>query len=168
MTSSRVLVAVAATLAALALAACADDDQAPEAAPTASPPPTATAAPGSTPPPGAGRSSASPAGDATSRTPISPRSPAPAPPAPAPRGPTLSGGADDRTGDLVRGRRTITGTVERTGGWLLLRTSDSTWALLGQRAETLRPGTSVTVTGVVTDPPAGCPTERGLSVYGTR
>ncbi|MCW3820484.1 hypothetical protein ONA91_39240 [Micromonospora sp. DR5-3] len=75
---------------------------------------------------------------------------------------------DDRTGDLVPGRRTVTGTVERTGEWILLRTDNATWALLGRRAETLRAGSTATVTGTTAQCPAGCPADHALSVYSAR
>ncbi|MFG3690767.1 hypothetical protein [Micromonospora sp. NPDC047740] len=75
---------------------------------------------------------------------------------------------DDRTGDLFPGRRTITGTVGRTGEWILLRTDNATWALLGRRAETLRPGSTATVTGTTAQCPTGCPADHALSVYSAR
>ncbi|MFU8875506.1 hypothetical protein [Micromonospora sp. SL4-19] len=75
---------------------------------------------------------------------------------------------DDRTGDLVPGRRTITGTVEQTGDWIVLRTDDATWALLGRRAQALRAGSTATVTGIAARRPAGCPADHALSVYRAR
>ncbi|SCE98911.1 hypothetical protein GA0074695_2700 [Micromonospora viridifaciens] len=75
---------------------------------------------------------------------------------------------DDRTGDLVPGRRTINGTVERAGDWIVLRTGDATWALLGRRAQALRVGSTATVTGTAARRPAGCPADHALSVYRAR
>ncbi|MFC8850663.1 MULTISPECIES: hypothetical protein [unclassified Micromonospora] len=152
--------AAAATLAAVALLpACASGDDEPQPAASASPTAKATATMPSTD--AAGQPDYPPVGGAASRTPDAARPPAPIRPSP-------SGGADDRIGDLVPGRRTIAGTIERTDGWVLLHTSDGVWALLGQRAEPLQPGSPATVTGMVTSPPPGCPTDRALSVYGAR
>jgi hypothetical protein len=100
-----------------------------------------------------------PASPATSASP--PRSPA----APASTGAPAPAGSGDRTGDLVRGRRTLSGTVERSGDWVLLRTDDGRWALLGRRGADLAAGASATVTGVPLSPPAGCPADRALTVY---
>ncbi len=71
---------------------------------------------------------------------------------------------DDRSGDLVRGRRTLTGTVERRDGWILLRSGETLWALLGGTATDLAGGSTVTVTGSVAAVPAGCPAHQALTV----
>jgi hypothetical protein len=70
----------------------------------------------------------------------------------------------DRRGDLVRGVRTLTGIVERDGDWVLLRTDGQRWALFGNRARTFAAGESVTISGTVTPPPPGCPTDKALNV----
>ena len=67
--------------------------------------------------------------------------------------------------DLVRGRRTLRGTVERAGAWVLLRTDDGRWALLGRRAAVLTTGESATVMGIDATPPADCPVRQALTVY---
>ncbi|KAB1916346.1 hypothetical protein F8274_00005 [Micromonospora sp. AMSO31t] len=66
--------------------------------------------------------------------------------------------------DLVRGHRALRGTVEHRDGWTLLRTGDTTWALLGGNAADLPAGQSATVTGVQTAVPAGCPASRALTL----
>jgi hypothetical protein len=106
----------------------------------------------------------------------SPASPAPTPsetgstrmPKPTPTSASPSDDGPDRTGDLVRGRRTMKGEVERSGGWVLLRTDDGVWALLGRRGAALSTGATATVTGIPATPPAGCPVDRALTVYSAR
>jgi hypothetical protein len=122
--------------------------------------------------PPASPAAASPASPATR----SPASPAPTPsetgstrmPKPTPTSASPSDDGPDRTGDLVRGRRTLKGEVERSGGWVLLRTDDGVWALLGRRGAALSTGATATVTGIPATPPAGCPVDRALTVYSAR
>jgi hypothetical protein len=65
---------------------------------------------------------------------------------------------DDRRGDLVRGTRTLTGTVERNGTCISLLTDGGQWALSGPAVAVLTPGERVEVTGHVTDLPTTCTT----------
>ncbi|MFI7544782.1 hypothetical protein [Actinoplanes sp. NPDC049599] len=92
-----------------------------------------------------------------------PATPDPAPPSRRPEvtSPPFDG---DRTGDLVRGVRTLRGVVERDGDWVLLRVDAERWALLGARARALAGGSTVEVRGTVAAPPPGCPVDRALQV----
>lgn len=129
-------------------------------------------APGPTPngsAPGAAQPPSSPAASATpstapSTTPpaASPRRSAPVPTAEAPA--TRRAAEGERRGDLVRGRRTVTGTVSRTGRWVLLDAGTFTWVLLGAGIDRATAGSRVTATGAVTAVPAGCPADRALVV----
>ena len=107
-----------------------------------------------------------PAGPPTPASPAtSASSPAASPATPPSTGAPAPSRSGDRTGDLVRGRRTLSGTVERSGDWVLLRTDDGRWALLGRRAADLAAGAQATVIGIPLSPPAGCPADRALTVY---
>lgn len=74
----------------------------------------------------------------------------------------------DRRGDLVRGHRTLVGQIDRRGSWVILHTDAGEWALLGPAATNLDEGTTAEVSGSVTEPPAGCPTSRALTVARVR
>ncbi|HYN92794.1 MAG TPA: hypothetical protein VES42_02970, partial [Pilimelia sp.] len=63
---------------------------------------------------------------------------------------------DDRRGDLVHGVRTLTGTVERTGGCVLLRVGAARWELTGAAARTLVAGRRVRVGGAPLPTPPQC------------
>ena len=63
---------------------------------------------------------------------------------------------DDRPGDLVRGTRTVTGTVERDEGCTSLRVGTQQWALVGMMAASLEVGTTVRVAGQLTQASSGC------------
>jgi hypothetical protein len=76
-------------------------------------------------------------------------------------GPTADG---ERRGDLVHGYRTLTGTVARSGRWVLLDAGTRTWALLGVQADRFDAGARVTVAGAVAAVPKGCPADRALTV----
>jgi hypothetical protein len=65
---------------------------------------------------------------------------------------------DDRQGDLVRRRRTLTGTVARQGSCTTLDTGDARWQLIGPVADTLTPGKRVTVVGQPRRGATGCST----------
>jgi hypothetical protein len=80
---------------------------------------------------------------------------------PGAAGPTAGG---ERRGDRVHGHRTLTGTVARTGRWVLLDTGTKTWALLGAPSARLGSGTRATVTGTLSAVPPGCPAQAALSV----
>jgi hypothetical protein len=47
---------------------------------------------------------------------------------------------------------------------VLLDVSGVRWALLGETARALTTGRTVTATGTVTRPPAGCPVDKALTV----
>ncbi|MFF5174645.1 hypothetical protein ACFY3U_18685 [Micromonospora sp. NPDC000089] len=162
MTATRTAALVVATL--LLLTACGDG---PDPTPVAS---------GGAPPTG-------PASPSPERPASAPPSTPPAPPvaktggAPTPGGrpPTASparataatptgAGDPDRRGDLVRGYRSLTGTVDRSGDWVLLRSGDTTWALLGARADALPEGRGATVAGVQAPLPPGCPADHALTL----
>jgi hypothetical protein len=130
-------------------------------------PPERSAGPASAPPTGVSAppaGSPSPAATATGgAAPATSTAGAPAP--------TGSGGAvptpsapDDRSGDLVRGRQNLTGTVERRDGWVLLRSGETVWVLLGTTAAGLAAGSAVTVSGSIAAVPAGCPAAKALNV----
>jgi hypothetical protein len=70
----------------------------------------------------------------------------------------------DRRGDLVRGARTLTGTVHRDGDWVLLDVAGKRWALLGGATRSLKAGQTATTIGTLTQPPAGCPVDMALTV----
>ncbi|SCE64153.1 DUF5818 domain-containing protein [Micromonospora mirobrigensis] len=100
-----------------------------------------------------------PSGSGSAATPVPPTN-TPTPPAAAP-----TGSADpDRRGDLVRGYRSLTGTVDRSGRWVLLRAEDTTWALLGPPTADLVDGRTVTVSGVAAQVPPGCAADRALTL----
>ena len=152
------LLAVAA-IAAATVSCAANTDTAPDAAepaasssPTAgtvipSPGPTGNPAPATAPPAGSARTTA---GN----------------PSPRPNGEGVTPGPTDgdRRGDLVRGARTLTGTVYRDADWVLLDVAGVRWALLGEPARTLKAGQTATATGTLTQPPAGCPVNMALTV----
>lgn len=81
---------------------------------------------------------------------------------------SLSHGSGERRGDLVRGVRTLTGTVERTDRCVILRVDRSAWALLGAPATKLAAGRTVEVTGTVATPPPGCVAHQALMVTRVR
>jgi hypothetical protein len=90
---------------------------------------------------------------------------APTPPGPGPsatpapsRGSGTTTPDDDRQGDLVRGRRTLTGTVARQGTCTTLDTGDARWQLTGPVADKLTPGNRVTVLGQPRRGAMGCST----------
>jgi hypothetical protein len=87
-------------------------------------------------------------------------------PSPRPNGGGVTPGPTDgdRRGDLVRGARTLTGTVHRDAGWVLLDVAGKRWALLGKAPQSLVTGHTATATGTVTRAPAGCPAELALNV----
>jgi hypothetical protein len=129
--------------------------------------------PGNDQPPTSQR--AAPAPSATTGTP-SPR-PSPAtppavtpPPATKPgqepsRSPAVSPTAPaDRRGDLVRGYRTLVGTIEAAGPCPVLRVGGERWSLLGDRTRGVVAGARFEVRGTVTTPPRGCHTTRALTV----
>jgi hypothetical protein len=84
---------------------------------------------------------------------------------PAAPGATADG---ERRGDRVRGHRTLTGTISRTGRWVLLDTGTKTWALLGAPSDRLGSGYRATVTGALTPVPPGCPAQGALAVSRAR
>jgi hypothetical protein len=110
----------------------------------------------------------SPAASATTPPPTRSKAGSTRMPKPTPTSASPSDEGPDRTGDLVRGRRTLHGTVERSGDWVLLRTDDGVWALLGRRGAALTTGATATVTGIPATPPAGCPVDRAVTVYSAR
>ena len=102
-------------------------------------------APDGDPQAGSTRPTGTPA--ATPTTASTPPGPGPsATPAPN-RGTGTTTPGDDRQGDLVRGRRTLTGTVARQGTCTTLDTGDARWQLTGSIADKLTPGSRVTVVG---------------------
>ncbi|MBY8871018.1 hypothetical protein K7640_04065 [Micromonospora sp. PLK6-60] len=70
----------------------------------------------------------------------------------------------DRRGDLVRGYRSLTGTIDRSGAWVLLRVDGVTWALLGAPAADLPDGRVVTVAGVTAPLPPDCPADQAVTL----
>lgn len=66
--------------------------------------------------------------------------------------------SDDQQGGLVRGVRTLTGTVERTGSCTTLVVGAERWALVGMIANSLSPGATVRVTGQLTQESMACST----------
>jgi hypothetical protein len=79
-------------------------------------------------------------------------------PAPSRGTGTTATPGDDRQGDLVRGRRTLTGTVARQGTCTTLDTGDARWQLTGPVADKLTPGNRVTVVGQPRRGAMGCST----------
>lgn len=161
MTYAPARAAAAVALAAVALAACADgpaDDA--SSTPAASLPATSPSVVDTS---GSASAEANASSEPSATNPAPPADRRPAPTSPS--GPRATAGRDDRTGDLVRGRRTLRGTVERAGAWVLLRTDDGRWALLGRRAAVLTTGESATVMGIDATPPADCPVRQALTVY---
>ncbi|MDM4719082.1 hypothetical protein QTQ03_05530 [Micromonospora sp. WMMA1363] len=69
------------------------------------------------------------------------------PPTPSPGG--------DAVG-MPFGPRTLTGTVERAGDCTMLLVGERRWALTGEAAAALRPGTRVTIRGNLAPRPAAC------------
>jgi hypothetical protein len=65
---------------------------------------------------------------------------------------------DDRQGDLVRGQRTLSGTVARAGTCTTLDIGDARWQLTGPLADTLTTGERVTVVGQPRAAAPGCGT----------
>jgi hypothetical protein len=65
---------------------------------------------------------------------------------------------DDRQGDLIHRRRTLTGTVARQGNCTTLDTGDARWQLIGPVTDTLTPGNRVTVVGQPRRGATGCST----------
>ncbi|TDC85758.1 hypothetical protein E1193_01500 [Micromonospora sp. KC606] len=59
-------------------------------------------------------------------------------------------------GGLPWSGRTLTGTVERSGGCTTLLVGTRRWALTGEAAEALSPGDRVTVHGALAPRPAAC------------
>ena len=114
------------------------------------------------PSPSVASPSSSPAAPSPAATP--PRTtrpePQPSPPLSAPSSP----GPADRRGDLVRGYRTLVGTIEAAQPCLVLRVGADRWALVGDRARGLASGARFEVRGTVTSPPRGCHTTRALAV----
>ena len=76
--------------------------------------------------------------------------------------------ASDRQGDLVRGVRTLVGTVEPGEVCPVLRVGADRWALVGAAAQRLASGTVVEVRGTVVSPPPGCHASRALQVSQVR
>ena len=76
-----------------------------------------------------------------------PGGPDPTATVPPNHGTATSSPRDDRQGDLVRRRRTLTGTVARQGTCTTLDTGDARWQLTGPVADKLTPGNRVTVVG---------------------
>ena len=66
--------------------------------------------------------------------------------------------SDDQQGALVRGVRTLTGVVERTGSCTTLAVGTQRWALVGMIADSLSPGETVRVTGQITQDSTACST----------
>lgn len=71
---------------------------------------------------------------------------------------------DDRRGDLVKGRRSLTGTVSRDGACIILLVAGKGWSLSGAPAERLADGDHVRVTGTVATVRAACPSDHALVV----
>jgi hypothetical protein len=71
---------------------------------------------------------------------------------------------DDRRGDLVKGRRTLTGTISRDGTCIVLVVADRRWSLTGKPAERLTDGEKVRVTGTLATVHPGCPADHALAV----
>jgi hypothetical protein len=65
-----------------------------------------------------------------------------------------SGG--DRRGDLVRGRRSLTGTVQRTSTCTMLEVGTRRWILTGRLADSLTASSRVQVVGTLVPVPAEC------------
>ncbi len=114
---------------------------------------------------------AAPAPSATTGTPSPLPSPATPPAATPPaatkpsRSPAVSPTAPaDRRGDLVRGYRTLVGTIEAAGPCPVLRVGGERWSLLGDRTRGVVAGARFEVRGTVTTPPRGCHTTRALTV----
>jgi hypothetical protein len=124
------------------------------------------------------------ASDQPSRTPSMADTPSPGPSTPEPTAgatsapgttpptggstPTAPGAAtsppDDRGGDLVRGRRTLTGTVERDGSCVFLVVAGKRWNLSGAPTERLTGGQQITVTGTLAAVQTGCTADQALLV----
>jgi len=97
----------------------------------------------------------------------SPTAPGAPPPSDATRPPAPGATTpppDDRRGDLVKGRRTLTGTVSRDSTCITLLVADKRWSLSGAPAEPLADGDQVRVTGTVTTTLAACPADHALVV----
>jgi len=144
---------------------CGDGEVPPSAQPGASTAPASHAAPPSPTSPASSPPARGTSPPASSSSPAASSGPTARAGPPTSTGTSSPGDGPDRTGDLVRGRRTLHGTVERSGGWVLLRTDDSVWALLGRRGAALKAGAAATVVGIPATPPAGCPVDRALTVY---
>jgi hypothetical protein len=69
--------------------------------------------------------------------------------------------------DLVAGRLERVGTVEHSGGWVLLRAGTERWALLGAPPG-LRDGARVEAIGRRTAAPPGCPAALAMRVSTVR
>ncbi|MEV0895406.1 hypothetical protein [Actinoplanes sp. NPDC049802] len=72
-----------------------------------------------------------------------------------PSGPGEPPGPGELPGGLPHGERTLTGVVERSAGCVLLRVGARRWELTGTPVDGSAAGTTVTVTGQVTDA-TGC------------
>jgi hypothetical protein len=83
---------------------------------------------------------------------------------PPPSGATAPPPPDDRRGDLVKGRRTLTGTVNRDGACITLLVAGKRWSLSGAPAQRLAAGDQIRVTGTVTPARAACPADHALIV----
>ncbi|MFI7576030.1 hypothetical protein [Micromonospora sp. NPDC049497] len=132
------------------LTACSTTDD-PRAQPGGSPPPAGSGPAVPSPPAGTGSVVPSPpAGTGSAPVPASPPAGSVGPPAP----PQPGGG--EVPGPLPFGERTLTGTVERVGDCTMLLVGERRWALTGDAAATLRPGSRVTVRGAVAPLPPAC------------
>ncbi|MGN9913927.1 DUF5818 domain-containing protein [Phytohabitans sp. LJ34] len=97
----------------------------------------------------------------------SPTAPAVPPPTGATRPPAPGATPpppDDRRGDLVKGRRTLTGAVSRDGACITLLVAGKRWSLSGAPTERLADGDKVRVTGTVATVRAACPGDHALVV----
>ena len=110
----------------------------------------------------------SPSVTAPPSAPAGPRNPSTPPRTVMPTPEPLMPSASDRQGDLVRGVRTLVGTVEPGEVCLVLRVGADRWALVGAAAQRLASGTVVEVLGTVVSPPPGCHAARALQVSQVR
>ncbi|MGN9810108.1 hypothetical protein ACTMSW_12215 [Micromonospora sp. BQ11] len=118
------------------------------------------AQPGGSPPPaGTGSAVPSPTAVPGSAVPSPPAATGPASvPASPPAGSAVPSppGGGEVPGPLPFGERTLTGIVERAGDCTMLLVGERRWALTGDAATSLRPGSRVTVRGAVAPMPPAC------------
>ena len=115
--------------------------------------------------PGTGTPGAGPPGPSGTTSPGVPDHPAPAAPTGPGRGPGQSD--PDRPRDLVAGQVHLTGTVERRGDCVMLRSGADRWALL-RAPSGLRDGAAVQVIGRRATAPRDCSTTLAVTVSTVR